>query len=151
MSYLDHIISKRFDVSVNTGYYAKMENKDQEFSEELLINKVKRYAGKIGCKGICVAFQLFFALKNPKLPAWAKIRILGSLAYFISFVDAIPDLLPGVGYTDDILVLIATAATVAFYIDEDVKNKSQIQVKNFFKDCDCAKVSHSENPSQSET
>ncbi len=118
-----------------------MEETKKEFSENVFKGKVKRYAGIIGCKGVCLAFQLFYALKNPKLPTWARIRILGALAYFLSFIDAIPDLLPGVGYTDDVLIMIAAASTVAFYLDNDVKIKAQAQVQKFFKDCDCGKVS----------
>jgi uncharacterized membrane protein YkvA (DUF1232 family) len=109
-----------------------------EFTEDLFRHKLKRFAGTVGCKGVCLAFQLYYALKNPHLPPWAKARILGALAYFISFVDLIPDVLPGVGFTDDILVMLAAAGTVALYIDEDVKQKAQNQVQKFFKDCHCA-------------
>ena len=126
-----------------------MEEPKKEFTDEMFKGKLKRYAGIIGCKGVCLAFQLFYALKNPKLPTWARIRILGALAYLLSFIDAIPDLLPGVGYTDDILVLVAAASTVAFYLDNDVRLKAQVQVQKFFKDCDCGKITvEPEAPSQ---
>lgn len=107
-------------------------------SENLFRAKVKRFAGRLGCRGVCLCFQLFYALQNPKLPPWAKAKILGALAYFISFVDAVPDLLPGVGYTDDIFVMLAAAGTVAMYIDLEVKQKAQHQVKRFFKNCQCS-------------
>lgn len=113
---------------------------EETFSDSMFRSKLKRFAKKIGCKGVCTAFQLYYALQNPKLPPWAKVKILGSLAYFISFIDAVPDLLPGVGYTDDLLVMIAAASTVALYIDAGVKARAQVQVQKFFKDCDCSKV-----------
>lgn len=113
---------------------------DETFSDTLFRDKLKKFSKKIGCKGVCIAFQLYYALQNPKLPPWAKVKVLGALAYFISFVDAMPDLLPGIGYTDDILVMLAAASTVAIYIDAEVRLRAQAQVHKFFKDCDCSKT-----------
>jgi len=40
---------------------------------------------------------LFYALQSPYTPAWAKSFVLGALGYFIFPVDAIPDIVTGVG------------------------------------------------------
>lgn len=117
---------------------APLKNENtSSFSEKVFRKKIKQFASQIGCRGLCLVFQLFYALRRPDLPLWARTRILAALAYFVSFIDAVPDLLPGVGYSDDLLVLIAALGTVSFYIDAQVKQKAQDQVTRFFKDCRC--------------
>ncbi|WP_211605080.1 YkvA family protein [Vreelandella arcis] len=54
---------------------------------------------------------------------WAKTTIYGALGYFISPVDAIPDLAPIVGYADDIGVLAGALAMVAAHIKGSTMNK----------------------------
>ncbi|WP_164999553.1 YkvA family protein [Salinicola tamaricis] len=53
------------------------------------------------------SLQLYFVLKRPDVPIWAKSTIIGALGYFISPLDAIPDVIAGVGFTDDASVLAA--------------------------------------------
>ena len=56
---------------------------------------------------------------------WCRTDILGSLAYFVSLIDGIPDLTPFLGYTDDISVMAAAIATVANYITPEIKQRAQ--------------------------
>jgi uncharacterized membrane protein YkvA (DUF1232 family) len=70
------------------------------------------------------ALWLYYALQRPETPAWAKAVIVGALGYFISPVDAVPDPLPVVGFSDDLAVLAGALATVAAYIDAEVKAKA---------------------------
>lgn len=79
-----------------------------------------------------MALQLFYALQDSNTPAWAKAVIIGALGYFISPIDAIPDIVPMVGYADDLGVLTAAIATVAAYITDDVKAKAAAQLKKWF-------------------
>jgi uncharacterized membrane protein YkvA (DUF1232 family) len=45
-----------------------------------------------------------------------RLTLLGALAYFVLPFDAIPDLLAGIGFTDDATVLFATIALVRAHI-----------------------------------
>ncbi len=94
--------------------------------------RIKKAAARIGRPLVEKALYLYFALKNPKTPAWAKRVIYGALAYLVLPVDAIPDLLPGVGFTDDLSVITAALATVSLYINADVKAQAQEKVKKWF-------------------
>jgi uncharacterized membrane protein YkvA (DUF1232 family) len=60
--------------------------------------------------------SLYYASLSPETPAWAKAVIGGALAYFVLPIDAIPDLLPLVGFTDDLSALAAAAFTVAAHV-----------------------------------
>lgn len=79
---------------------------------------------------------MFYTLENPKLPLKIKSIIMGGLGYFIFPIDLIPDLMPVVGYSDDLGVLMGVLVIAAFYIDEDVKNKAKTKLKDWFGDYD---------------
>lgn len=52
---------------------------------------------------------MYYCLQDPNTPLWVKVIIIAALGYFISPIDAVPDVLPFVGYGDD-----ATAIAGAF-------------------------------------
>lgn len=54
----------------------------------------------------------YYCALDPKTPGKAKAVLLGALAYFIMPVDAIPDVLAFVGFSDDIAVLTLALATI---------------------------------------
>lgn len=85
-----------------------------------------------GRRGIKLALLLYFALQEKSTPAWAKTVIVGALAYFIMPIDAIPDMLPGVGYSDDMGVLAVALATVAAHVDSNVRSKANQKLLRWF-------------------
>lgn len=61
------------------------------------------------------ALVLWYAARDPDTPVRAKAVIIGALAYLVEPIDAIPDLTPLLGYTDDMTVLgLALVAVVAY-------------------------------------
>lgn len=78
------------------------------------------------------ALYLYYAAQSPGTPKWAKRVIYGALAYFVLPLDAVPDLLPIVGYTDDLSVMAAALATVAFYITPEVKAQAHQRMAQWF-------------------
>lgn len=58
----------------------------------------------------------YYCALDPKTPPRVRALLLGALAYFVLPLDAIPDLLVGVGFTDDVTVLVATLALVRSHI-----------------------------------
>src|SRR3546814_8182976 len=77
-----------------------------------------------------------YAVQNEHTPKWAKRVIYGALGYFIFPLDAIPDLAPLIGYTDDLSVMTAALATVAFYITPEVKAQARQKLDAWFNDPD---------------
>lgn len=104
----------------------------EHYSEESFWEKIKRFGKKAGAKVVYAALLLFYCLKDRDVPAWAKTTIIGALAYFISPVDVIPDVMPVAGFTDDLGTLIAALAVVAVYINDDIKLKAQEKVTEWF-------------------
>lgn len=82
----------------------------RHFSDHSFWRKIKRYAKKAGRDVIETALTLYYCAKDSDTPRWAKTAILSALGYFVFPIDAIPDVLVGVGYSDDISVLMAALA-----------------------------------------
>ena len=91
-------------------------------------------AQSIGRRALEKALYLYYAVQNENTPKWAKRVIYGALGYFIFPLDAIPDLAPLIGYTDDLSVMAAALATVAFYITPEVKAQAQQKLDTWFDD-----------------
>jgi uncharacterized membrane protein YkvA (DUF1232 family) len=92
-------------------------------SEKTFWKKVKHTIGRVPFLPDVVA--LYFCMIDPDTPLWAKAQIGGALAYFISPLDAIPDALPALGYTDDAAVVLATLKIVASHVTREHKKKAQ--------------------------
>jgi len=95
-------------------------------------NKVARYAGAAGRGTLEKALCLFYAAQSAHTPAWARRVIYGALGYFIFPLDAIPDLAPLIGYTDDLSVMAAALVTVSFYITPEVKAQAHDTLARWF-------------------
>ena len=80
------------------------------------------------------ALWLYYAAQDPATPAWAKAVVYGALGYFILPIDAIPDVMPAFGFTDDLGVLVAAVAAISAYITKEVKAKAEQKMKDWFSD-----------------
>jgi uncharacterized membrane protein YkvA (DUF1232 family) len=111
-------------------------SEDNEFeaaySESSFWDKLKRYATTAGREVVEKALLLFYAAQEEKAPAWAKGTIAAALGYFIVPLDAITDLAPGVGYADDLGVLVLAVAAVATYNNDDVRTKTAQKMNDWF-------------------
>jgi uncharacterized membrane protein YkvA (DUF1232 family) len=101
-----------------------------------LIHFLKVRLNTVGVKITYSAMLLFYAYNRSETPKWAKNIILGSLAYLLSPVDAIPDLTPLLGFTDDLGVLSFGLVTIACYIDENVRSTAKNKILSMYKNVD---------------
>lgn len=60
----------------------------------------------------------YYCALDPETPGKAKAVLFGALAYFVMPMDAIPDILALVGFSDDIAVLTLAIATVRANLTE---------------------------------
>ena len=91
---------------------------------ESIARMAAKTVGKVIRDVIRHALTLYYALRDNDTPLWARTVISGALLYFVNPVDAIPDALPG-GFTDDLAVLVAAAATVAAHIKPEHRARAQ--------------------------
>ncbi len=76
--------------------------------------KLARTAARIPFADQVIA--VYYAARDPETPTAAKGLMLGALAYFVMPIDAIPDVLAGIGFTDDAAVIAAVIATLGAHI-----------------------------------
>lgn len=118
-------------MSSNTPDYDSQEY-SKAYSDDSFRGKVRQYAKDAGEAVLEPALKMYYALKDSDTPAWAKATIIGALGYFISPIDAIPDLLPVVGYTDDLAVLAGALAIVAMHVKEEHAEKARVTLRQWF-------------------
>jgi uncharacterized membrane protein YkvA (DUF1232 family) len=58
----------------------------------------------------------YFSALDPQTPHRVRLMLLAALAYFVMPFDAIPDILAGIGFSDDAAVLLATISLVRAHI-----------------------------------
>ena len=66
-----------------------------------MLRRVKSWAGSIKRD----VHALYLAARDPRTPWYAKALALGIAAYALSPIDLIPDVIPVVGYLDEIILL----------------------------------------------
>jgi uncharacterized membrane protein YkvA (DUF1232 family) len=72
--------------------------------------KLRRFAGRVPFTTDLVA--AYYCAMDPATPLRARAVLLGAVAYFVMPIDAVPDAIAVLGFTDDATVL-ATAIAVA--------------------------------------
>lgn len=118
-----------------------------ETKEIQLFDKISGAFGRIGKKLIYRSLLLFYAYRRKATPRWAKAVILGALGYFISIIDFIPDIIPGLGYTDDFFMIALALSALSFYINDEVRQQANQKINSWFppSDVDGEKISENSN------
>lgn len=114
---------------INEEELSKYENK---YNEKDFFSKLKKYAKKIGAKCVEQALILYYVMNKPEVPAKYKALILGALGYLISPLDFIPDVIPILGYSDDIVAIGYALLQVQAYVDEDIEQKVADKMESIF-------------------
>ncbi len=58
----------------------------------------------------------YYCALDPNTPRRVRTMLLAALAYFVLPADAIPDILLGIGFSDDIAVLTSVIATIRVHV-----------------------------------
>lgn len=111
-----------------------IKGKEKHFTESDFKEKLFKNAKKIGVKISYYSLLLFYAFKSPRTPKKDKMTIAGALGYLIFPVDAIPDFIPVVGYSDDLAVIIYAIYRIIDSIDEQVKEQAHQRMIKLFGD-----------------
>ena len=110
------------------------EKYSEDYSEESFWDKITGTIKSAGSELIFKALQLFYAMQNPECPIAIKAAIIAALGYFISPIDAIPDVIPFVGFADDLAAVGAALAMANMYINNEVIQKAKDKMRGLFGD-----------------
>ena len=120
----------RFDESQITE--KELQKYEQHYNDASFLDKVTKYGKLIGVNALYKAVQLWFVMQKPDVPASTKAVIMGALGYLIAPLDFLPDLVPVLGYTDDLVAITFALIKVQGYIDEEVERKSKNLLAKIF-------------------
>ncbi|MEH7388187.1 YkvA family protein [Bacillus sp. JJ1521] len=109
-----------------------MNQHEKHFSEEKFWTKVQKFSKKAGTSVVYAVLLLYYTLQKPEVPLKVKATIVGALGYFILPLDIIPDLAIGVGYADDLSVVLFALVQVALYVDDEIKLQAKSKLKDLF-------------------
>ena len=86
-----------------------MNDSDPEYgtyySDKAFWSKLQSLSGNGWCEMLKQVVTLYVLLKDSSTSMTLKITLIGALGYFIAPIDAIPDLIPLLGYTDDMSII----------------------------------------------
>lgn len=102
------------------------------FNESTFWKKLAKLAQAAGIRTVYTALLLYFAFCRKDTPSWAKRIVMGTLGYLLMPIDAIPDLTPFIGYTDDLGLLSIGLVTVAAYVNAEVKAQARARLTKWF-------------------
>jgi uncharacterized membrane protein YkvA (DUF1232 family) len=95
------------------------------YSDSKFWGTLRRASRAAGSAALRPALELYFVMTASETPLWAKAAAVGALGYLILPVDLVPDWLPGVGWTDDIAVMLGTLRTLSSYNTPAIQQKAR--------------------------
>jgi uncharacterized membrane protein YkvA (DUF1232 family) len=96
--------------------------------------KLRRVARRLPFAEDVVA--AYYCAMDPATPKRVKAVLLAALAYFVLPADLVPDLLVGIGFTDDATVIATAIALVARHLQP----RHRVQAKAALRDPDSAEA-----------
>lgn len=112
-----------------------MENAIQtreEYSKVGFWKKLIRSAQRGGKKVMEKALILYYTLNDSDTPTKYKAIIYGTLGYFITPLDAIPDFAPVIGYSDDLSIIVTTLIAVSSFVKDIHKAQAKAKIEKLF-------------------
>ena len=117
-------------MSVNKNF--NLDDYAQYFNDSKLWKKLKKVAKKAGRKAVYYVLLLYYVSRDPAVPKSLKFKVLGALGYFILPLDFIPDVILGLGFTDDLAALAWALFTIRKYITPEIEKKARDRLREWF-------------------
>lgn len=97
--------------------------RDEAMVKEKFLPKLARVLARVPFAEDLLA--AYFCAFDRATPARAKGILIGALAYFVLPVDLMPDIALGLGFTDDLAVLIAAFKVVSIHLTEAHRQRAR--------------------------
>ncbi len=110
------------------------------YSDQSFQQKLRDFAKTAGIQVTYAALLLYYLMKDPSISFKTRLTIAAALGYFILPTDAIPDLAPLVGFSDDLGVLIFALSQISSNITPQIQEKAKDRLRLWFKNIDKSKL-----------
>ena len=108
------------------------ERYSEYYSENSLWEKIKKVSKIAGTKVVYAVLLLYYTMQDKGVSIRTKVLIAAALGYFILPTDAIFDLTPLIGYSDDLGVLLFALVQISSKITPDTKERARNKLQNWF-------------------
>ena len=119
---------------------SNIEKYQKNYSENKLLSKLSSAAKWAGAKVIYAVLLLHYVLRSPSISASDKSKIYGALGYFILPTDLVLDIIPIMGYTDDLAALVWALQTVAKNLTPEIKQQARQKLTELIGEVDNKKI-----------
>lgn len=120
----------------------KLYNSNEEITPEkinALLNSEKEIIDKANHSGLHIVkgyiVALFCLLKDPNAAIAHKVIAATAIAYVISPLDFIPDPIPVIGFTDDVLMIMAAISVIGIALHKYIIDNSSNDLTMIYKIC----------------
>jgi len=100
---------------MNTDSYRR------HYTKRAFFLKTRKLTGRL----LKQAILLYLILINKETPLYIKLLIVAVLGYLIAPIDAYPDCIPLLGYTDDFMMMATLLASLDGYITDEMRKKAK--------------------------
>ena len=102
------------------------------YSEKKLWEKIKSASKVAGAKVVYAVLILYYAMTDSGMNIKNRLSIAAALGYFILPTDAIFDLTPLIGFSDDLGVLLFVLTQISSNITPEVLDKAKLKLDDWF-------------------
>jgi uncharacterized membrane protein YkvA (DUF1232 family) len=121
------------------------ENYSKHYNEQRLWKKIGEVAKQAGLKVVYSVLLLYYVMSDGRVDLKTKAIVVGALGYFILPTDAIFDLTPIIGFTDDYGVLIFALNQVSSSITPEIRDKANAKLMSWFGTVDDDEIAEIDN------
>ncbi len=105
---------------------------EKHYSDSEFWSTVASIFKKVGVKSLCQILALYHLIKSDNIGLGNKALIVAALGYLIFPIDAIPDVVPVVGYSDDLAAIATLILKLNNYIDDDIIEAVYESINSYF-------------------
>jgi uncharacterized membrane protein YkvA (DUF1232 family) len=106
------------------------------YNERSLFAKIRKFSISAGQQVIYTVLLLYYMMKSPHVNVKTKITIAAALGYFILPTDAIPDLAPIIGFSDDLGVLVFVLLQISKSLTPEIRQQARQKMAEWFNQVD---------------
>lgn len=125
-------LKKNFEENKDNTMEYDYKKYTNDFSDGKFWSKMKEVAKKIGLKATSYALILYYVLQKKEVPLADKMLITGCLGYFILPLDLVPDIIPAMGYSDDVVGMLFAIKRCMNYVDNEIKENVSNRLVSWF-------------------
>ena len=104
------------------------------YDELRLFDKLRFVGKKIGSKVVFYVIIMGMLIADTKIPIKVRLVFMAALGYLILPTDLVADLLPIIGFTDDIAFLTYAVGSAREYITPEVKDRAKEKLGQWLKE-----------------